>query len=81
MAIYYTFLHTSKHHYLQSLVDDTGRTWGAGGVVIQLLLQAAQQAAEVRGRVVGPGSPVLDGAECFWKQTQLPEALLKQSLG
>lgn len=74
-------LHTIKQHHLQSLVDDAGRTGRAGGVVVQLLLQAAQKTAEVRGRVVGPSSTVLDGAECFWKQTQLPETLLEKTLG
>ncbi len=68
------------HHHLQSLVDDAGGARRAGGVVIQLLLKAAQQAAKVCGRVVGPSSTVLDGAECLWKQTQLPETLLKKTL-
>lgn len=81
MSMWYTLLHTIKHCYLQSLVDDAGRAWRAGGVVIQLLLQAAQQAAEVCGRVVGPSSPILDGAERFWEQTQLPETLLEKTLG
>lgn len=49
-----------KLHYLQSLVDDTGRAWRAGCVVIKLLLKAAKQAAKVRWRVVGPSSTVLD---------------------
>lgn len=74
-------LHAVHHHYLQSLVDDASRARRAGGVVIQLLLQAAQQTAEVCGRVVGPGSTVLDGAECFWEQTQLPESLLEEAIG
>lgn len=75
------YMATQKtHHHLQSLVDDAGRTRRAGGVVIQLLLQAAQQATEVCGRVVGPSSTVLDGAESFWEQTQLPETLLKQTV-
>lgn len=68
------------HHYLESLVDDAGSTWRARGVVIQLLLQAAQQAAKVRRRVVGPSSAILDGAESFWKQTQLPETLLEKTV-
>ncbi len=76
----HTLLHIIKHRYLQSLVDDAGRTGRASRVVIQLLLQAAQQTAEVCGRVVGPSSTVLDGAECLWKQTQLPETLLEKTL-
>lgn len=68
------------HHYLESLVDDAGSTWRACGVVIQLLLQAAQQAAKVRRGVVGPSSAILDGAESFWKQTQLPETLLEKTV-
>lgn len=68
------------HLYLESLVDDAGGAWRASGVVIQLLLQAAQQAAEVRRGVVGPSSTILDRAESFWKQTQLPEALLEKAV-
>lgn len=69
-----------RHRYLESLVDDAGSTWRARGVVIQLLLQAAQQAAKVRRWVVGPSSAILDGAESFWKQTQLPETLLEKTV-
>lgn len=56
-----------KHSYLQSLEDDTGRSWRACRIVVQLLLQAAEQTTEVRGRVVGSSPTVLDGAECFRK--------------
>lgn len=70
----------TRRRYLQGLVDDAGGAWRASGVVIQLLLQAAQQAAEVRRGVVGPSSAILDGAEGFWKQTQLPEALLEKAV-
>lgn len=66
--------------YLESLVDDAGSTWRASSVVIQLLLQAAQQAAEVRWGVVGPSSSIVDGAESFWVQTQLPETLLEKTI-
>lgn len=76
----HTLLHTIKNPYLQSLMDDTGRAWWAGGVVIQLLLQAEQQTAEVCGRVVGPSSTVLDGAERFWEKAQLPETLLEKTI-
>lgn len=74
-------LHLVHHHYLQSLVDDAGRAWRAGGVVVQLLLQAAQQTTEVCGRVVGSSSTVLDGAEGFREQTELPETLLEKTVG
>lgn len=73
MSVFYTL-------YLQSLEDDTGRAWRAGGLVIELLLQAAKQAAEICGRVVGPSSSVLNGAECLWEQTQLPETLLEKTV-
>ena len=66
---------------LQGLVDDSGGAGRARGVVVQLLLQGPQQAAEVRGRVVGARAAVLDGAEGLREQTQLPEALLQQALG
>lgn len=70
----------TRHHYLESLVDDAGSAWRASGVVVQLLLQAAQQTAEVRRGVVGPSAAILDGAESFWKQTQLPETLLEKAI-
>lgn len=69
-----------RRFYLESLVDDAGWTRRAGGVVVQLLLQASQQTTEVRGRVVGSSSSVLNGTKCFWEQTQFPEALLKKTL-
>lgn len=75
-----TLVHLVKRHYLQCLVDDTGRAWRAGSVVIQLLLQAAKQAAEVGGRVVGPGTTVLDGTEGFWEQAKLPKTLLEKTI-
>lgn len=74
-------LYLVHHHYLQSLVNNAGRARRAGGVVIELLLQAAQQTAEVCGRVVGSSSTVLDGAEGFWEQTELPETLLEKTVG
>lgn len=65
---------------MESLVDDAGSTRRASGVVIQLLLQAVQQAAEVSRGVVGPSSSIVDGAESFWIQTQLPETLLEKTI-
>ena len=62
-------------------MDDGGGARRAGGVVVQLLLQGPQQAAEVRGGVVGARAPVLDGAEGLREEPQLPEALLEQALG
>ena len=73
MSVIYTL-------YLQSLEDDAGRARRAGGFVIELLLQSAQEATEVCGRVVGPSSSVLNGAECLWEQTQLPETLLEETV-
>lgn len=70
----------SSRRYLERLVDDAGGARRASGVVVQLLLQAVQQAAEVRRGVVGPGSPILDGAESLRKQTQLPETLLEETV-
>lgn len=71
---------TTRHQYLESLVDDAGSAWRASGVVVQLLLQAAQQAAEVRWGVVGLSSSIVDGAESFRIQTQLPETLLEETI-
>ena len=64
--------------YLQGFEDDHRGAWGAGGVVIQELLQFILQATEVGGGVEGLRAPVLNRAEGLWETGKLPEALRQQ---
>ena len=74
----HTHTHIYLRPYLQGFEDNHRGARGAGGVVVQELLQARLQATEVRGGAEGLGTSVLNGAEGFWEATQFPEALQQQ---
>lgn len=58
-------IHLDRVLHLQSLEDDHGGAWGAGGIVIQEQLQFHLEATEVCGRAERLGAQVLDRAEGF----------------
>lgn len=61
-------------------MDDHGGARGAGGVVVQELLQFVLQPAEVCRRAERLRAQVLHRAEGFWETGELLEALQQQPI-